>query len=135
MSRASASSGGQATAMQFLSVDNAGRFALQPDAIRVLSQIKGKICPVVVCGVYRSGKSTLLNLLLDANVKSGSAFAVGGTVQACTKGMWMWTAPVIVDDRAYVFFDSEGLGSTDQHAQFDVQLFSRTLSKQTSHFS
>jgi hypothetical protein len=37
--------------------------------------------------IYR--KSTLLNLLLDRNVKSGASFAVGGTVQACTKGMWM----------------------------------------------
>jgi myosin heavy subunit len=33
----------------------------------------------------------------------------------------------VVDDRTYVFFDSEGLGSTDQHATFDTQLFSLSL--------
>ena len=45
-------------------------------------------CSLLVSAL--SGKSTLLNLLLDRNVKSaaGGGFAVGGTVQACTKGMW-----------------------------------------------
>jgi hypothetical protein len=69
-------------------------------------------------------------LLLDRNVKAASgagSFAVGGTVQACTKGMWMWGEPLTVEDRTYVFFDSEGLGSTDQHATFDTQLFSLSL--------
>lgn len=73
-----------AQAVPLIQCDSAGRFQLQPAAARLLSGIKGRICPVVVCGPYRTGKSTLLNLLLDTNVKSagGASFAVGGTVQA-----------------------------------------------------
>lgn len=87
MSRASGHGGAAAaaaTAVPLIQCDSAGRFHLQPAAARLLSGIKGRICPVVVCGPYRTGKSTLLNLLLDTNVKSagGASFAVGGTVQA-----------------------------------------------------
>lgn len=35
--------------------------------------------------------------------------------------------PIVVEDRTFIFFDSEGLGSTDQHATFDTQLFSLSL--------
>ena len=55
-----------------------------------------KICVVCVCGVYRSGKSSLMNWLLDIDTWSSSTagastgFTVGPTNVACTKGIWMW---------------------------------------------
>jgi len=129
-----ASSSSSATALPLLQADAQGRFHMQPEAAAMLSSIKGKVCPVVVCGPYRSGKSTLLNLLLDRSVQSGasqpapsSGFAVGGSVQACTKGMWIWGSPVERDGVTYVFIDSEGLGSVDQHVTFDTQIFSLSI--------
>lgn len=55
-----------------------------------------KICVVCVCGVYRSGKSSLMNWLLGIDTWSSSTagamtgFTVGPTNIACTKGIWMW---------------------------------------------
>ena len=72
-------------ALPFIQSDDNGKFFFQPAAVKLLSSIKGPICPVVVAGPYRTGKSTLLNLLLDTNVKSGAGFAVGGTVQAVSR--------------------------------------------------
>jgi hypothetical protein len=48
-------------------------------------------------------------------------------VQACTKGMFLWGEPLQIGDCTYIFIDSEGLGSTDQHATFDTQIFSLSI--------
>ena len=62
---------------------------------------------VVVAGLYRTGKSFLLNLLTGEwkaaarriigsmlfaghTEESGHGFQVGSTVNACTKGVWLW---------------------------------------------
>jgi hypothetical protein len=37
------------------------RFEINPDAVRYLESLKGKIAVVAVAGVYRTGKSYLLN--------------------------------------------------------------------------
>jgi hypothetical protein len=42
---------------------------------------------ITVAGKYRTGKSYILNrVLLNQNV----GFEVGPTINACTKGLWMW---------------------------------------------
>jgi hypothetical protein len=46
--------------------------------------------PHAVCGRARQGKSFILNQLLGAS----GGFKVGPTVRPCTKGLWMWSAPV-----------------------------------------
>jgi len=53
----------------------------------MMSLIKGPIGVVSVAGMYRTGKSYLLNRLL-LNRKGG--FNVGPTVNPCTKGIWIW---------------------------------------------
>jgi hypothetical protein len=63
---------------------------VEKKAADVLHGIKGKLAVVVVAGPYRTGKSYLLNRLLGRQ----SGFAVGGTIQACTKGIWLWGQPV-----------------------------------------
>lgn len=42
------------------------RFEFNPEAKQFLSQIEGDIGFVVLCGKYRTGKSFLLNKVLDA---------------------------------------------------------------------
>lgn len=45
---------------------------------------------VAVSGRARQGKSFILNQLLGQT----SGFTVGPTHRPCTKGLWMWSAPV-----------------------------------------
>lgn len=45
-----------------------------------------------MAGMYRTGKSYLLNrVILDRS----DGFGVGSTVNACTKGLWVWAKPLI----------------------------------------
>jgi len=41
--------------------------------------------------MYRTGKSYLLNRMI-LNRQNG--FSVGPTVNACTKGIWIWNTPI-----------------------------------------
>ena len=104
-------------------------FIVDPAAAALLKAIKGPICPVVVAGPYRSGKSTLLNFLLPPASASArrAGFAVGSSVQACTKGIWLWGAPIKQDGKTLLLLDSEGLGSIGKEATFDVQIFSLSI--------
>mmetsp|Transcript_35188 Transcript_35188/g.6326 ORF Transcript_35188/g.6326 Transcript_35188/m.6326 type:complete len:99 (+) Transcript_35188:17-313(+) len=59
-------------------------FDVNPEAIEFLKRLDSPICVIGVAGMYRTGKSYLLNrILLDR--KDG--FGVGATVNACTKGL------------------------------------------------
>lgn len=109
-------------AIPFISNKN-GRFAVEPAAKETLAGIKGRVAIVVVAGPYRTGKSYLLNKLVNAQ----KGFNVGNTVKACTKGIWLWGQPIKRDDCTYVFLDSEGLGSLEQEQTFDTQIFSLSL--------
>ena len=80
-----------------------------------MKEIPQPLAIVGVAGIYRSGKSYLLNrVLLDRS----SGFGVGSSINACTKGIWMWGKPIkgqtpdgeIVN---VIVVDSEGLGATD----------------------
>ena len=43
-------------------------------------------------GNYRTGKSYLLNKML---LTEKSGFEVGETINACTKGLWIYNKPII----------------------------------------
>ena len=86
---------------------------------------------MVVAGPYRSGKSMLLNLLLPPSSSSvrRAGFAVGSSVQAVTKGIWLWGEPIHLTDsnKTVLFLDSEGLGAVGKQQSFDVQIFSLSV--------
>jgi hypothetical protein len=46
---------------------------------------------VAVAGMYRTGKSYLLNRML---LNRSDGFGVGPTINPCTKGLWVWGKPV-----------------------------------------
>lgn len=66
-------------------------FEINPDAAEIISSLTGPIGICSVAGMYRTGKSYLLNrILLDRS----NGFGVGPTINPCTKGLWLWSEPV-----------------------------------------
>lgn len=110
-------------ALQLVRIDDDGRCHAQKDALDVLRNLpKGKKIGVIgVAGLYRTGKSFLLNRLMGLQ----QGFEIGSTVNACTKGIWMWGQPVeIGSDFMAILIDTEGLGSAQRTTNSDMKIFS-----------
>ena len=74
----------------FIQLDpKTGQLRVTDEARASLSKLRGTVAVCAVAGVYRTGKSYILNQLAGRQ----SGFGVGSSVQACTKGIWMWGAP------------------------------------------
>lgn len=103
-----------------------GEFQVTAESLEFLSSIKGKIGVIAVVGKYRTGKSFLLNrIILDNKGKVG--FGVGPTINPCTKGLWIWSEGVEIDQDGekitVLVIDSEGLGAFDEDANHDTRIF------------
>ncbi|KAM6168934.1 guanylate-binding protein 1-like [Erethizon dorsatum] len=84
-----------------------GQLKVNQEALRILSAITQPVVVVAIVGLYRTGKSYLMNKL--AGKKKG--FSLGSTVQAHTKGIWMWCVPhPKKPNQTLVLLDTEGLG-------------------------
>ncbi|XP_004841369.1 guanylate-binding protein 4 [Heterocephalus glaber] len=80
-------------------------------ALRILDKISQPVVVVAIVGIYRTGKSYLMNRL--AGQKHG--FALGSTVQSKTKGIWMWCVPhPTKPNHTLVLLDTEGLGDVEK---------------------
>ena len=76
----------------------------------------------VVVGKYRTGKSYIINKALIESSKN--PFEVGNTVNSCTKGLWLYNRVLEAENGCkYLVVDSEGLGSCEETAQVDTQIF------------
>ncbi|CAK0806206.1 unnamed protein product [Prorocentrum cordatum] len=101
------------------------QYRVSQDGARVLESHGGRrIAVASVCGLYRTGKSYLLNLLLGRVQQGLPLFQVGSTTNACTEGLWLWGAADEDDLEAplLAFVDCEGFGSTDSDRSRDAQL-------------
>ncbi|XP_051738987.1 guanylate-binding protein 2-like isoform X3 [Ctenopharyngodon idella] len=88
-----------------------GSLCVCKDATEFLSRIKEPVVVVSVVGLYRTGKSYLMNRL--AGQQSG--FALGNTIESKTKGIWMWCVPHPKKaGHTLVLLDTEGLGDVDK---------------------
>ncbi|XP_016150664.1 guanylate-binding protein 1 isoform X2 [Sinocyclocheilus grahami] len=84
-----------------------GSLSICKHAIEFLSRINEPVVVVSVVGLYRTGKSYLMNRL--AGQQSG--FALGNTIESKTKGIWMWCVPhPNKEGHTLVLLDTEGLG-------------------------
>ena len=104
-------------------------FHVTEEGRQFLMDVKGPIATVAVVGKYRTGKSFLMNRIL---LNRGDGFTVGPTVNACTKGLWIWTEPIQSNrpDGKHVnvlVIDSEGIGALSADATHDTRIFTLAL--------
>eukprot|EP00416_Gambierdiscus_australes_P012678 CAMPEP_0171126132 /NCGR_PEP_ID=MMETSP0766_2-20121228/112703_1 /TAXON_ID=439317 /ORGANISM="Gambierdiscus australes, Strain CAWD 149" /LENGTH=807 /DNA_ID=CAMNT_0011589149 /DNA_START=102 /DNA_END=2522 /DNA_ORIENTATION=- len=113
---------------QLLRVQRMGeqwQFEVCADGARLLeSHGARRISVASICGLYRTGKSYILNLLLERVQRNLPLFQVGNTTRACTEGLWLWGS-IEGEDAAsplLAFIDCEGFGSTESDRTRDAQL-------------
>ena len=115
-------------AIQLISVVE-DKFKVNPEALEFLREVEAPMAVIGVAGAYRSGKSYLLNKIV---LNTSKGFDIGSTINACTKGIWVWGRPVKAetDDGTIVnmiVMDSEGLGSLEADASHDSRIFALIL--------
>lgn len=102
----------------FIQVDpKTNLLSVTDEARQILSALDGTVGVAAVAGVYRTGKSYILNQIAGRH----QGFGIGSTVQACTKGIWLWGAPLQCAPDAppdapkhLILMDTEGLQSISQ---------------------
>ncbi|KAA8515208.1 hypothetical protein F0562_018387 [Nyssa sinensis] len=116
---------GPARPIRLVYCDEKGKFRMDPEAVATLQLVKEPVGVVSVCGRARQGKSFILNQLLGRS----SGFQVASTHRPCTKGLWLWSAPLkrtALDGTEYnlLLLDSEGIDAYDQTGTYSTQIFS-----------
>ena len=116
-----------AKAIPLISIDEStGEFRLERQGRKFFESHTGKIGILCVAGLYRTGKSFLLNLLSSSN-----AFTVDSTVEACTRGFQFCQQPLSLErggERFDLFIlDCEGLGGIDKSQNYDVKIFTMAM--------
>jgi hypothetical protein len=83
---------------------------------------------VSLVGKYRTGKSFLLNRVI-LNMQDNSGFEVGPSFKPCTKGIWLWSEPLIIQNNhsknpfPCFLIDTEGLEAYDEEVNHDSKIF------------
>ncbi len=108
-------------AIQLISIDSDGKCSLNPEAEEFISKIDRNISVICVAGLYRTGKSYLLNRLLNRQ----NGFEIGSTIKSCTKGIWVWNESLTLKNQEVLLMDTEGLGSAfeDRNQSIDMEIF------------
>ncbi|XP_041602724.1 guanylate-binding protein 6-like [Vulpes lagopus] len=87
------------------------QLSVNQTAIQILEKISQPVVVVAIVGLYRTGKSYLMNRLGGRN----RGFPLGSTVQSKTKGIWMWCVPhPSKPNHTLVLLDTEGLGDVEK---------------------
>ena len=73
-----------ASPVPFIQVDATNRLFVTEEAKAYLGEVNSTVGVVAVAGIYRTGKSFILNQLAGT---AGTGFGVGNSVQAKTKGI------------------------------------------------
>ncbi|XP_072409540.1 guanylate-binding protein 1-like [Chiloscyllium punctatum] len=90
----------------------AGELSVNREAVdQILSVISQPVVVVAIAGLYRTGKSYLMNKLSGKQ----KGFSLGSTIQSHTKGIWMMCVPHPVQpDHCLILLDTEGLGDVEK---------------------
>ncbi|XP_051747571.1 guanylate-binding protein 1-like [Ctenopharyngodon idella] len=105
-----------------IDTESDGKLCVQQSALQILQQIQQPVVVVAVVGLYRTGKSYLMNRL----ARQQTGFALGSTVESKTKGIWMWCVDHPTKaGTTLVLLDTEGLGDVDKgDPKHDTKIFS-----------
>ena len=108
------------------------KFTLGEEALDCLRAVTGPVGVLAVCGRARQGKSFILNQLAGAAATNDAGFKVGPTVRPCTKGLWIWSAPIPTrtpagEEYHLILLDTEGIDAYDQTGQYSTQIFSMAV--------
>jgi len=108
------------------------KIILNEDAIKMLKEIKENIIIVSIFGKEHTGKSFLLNLLLNSreNLKITKGFKVSSTINQVDRGLWMWNTPIGKSNskEKIILIDSEGINSENIYNQnCDSKVFALML--------
>ncbi|XP_045657784.1 guanylate-binding protein 6-like [Ursus americanus] len=104
-------SGPTMTAPICLVENNNMQLSVNQTAVQILEDISQPVVVVAIVGLYRTGKSYLMNRLAGQN----RGFPLGSTVQSKTKGIWMWCVPHPCKPKhTLVLLDTEGLGDVEK---------------------
>ncbi|XP_030641286.1 guanylate-binding protein 1-like [Chanos chanos] len=91
--------------------DAHGSMRVRREALEILDQITQPVVVVAIVGLYRTGKSFLMNKLAGKH----NGFALGATIESETKGIWMWCVPHPTKvGHTLVLLDTEGLGDVEK---------------------
>ncbi|KAL8219667.1 UNVERIFIED_CONTAM: hypothetical protein K2H54_030401, partial [Gekko kuhli] len=98
---------------------------INQEALRLLQDIQQPVVVVAIVGLYRTGKSYLMNKLAGKN----KGFSLGSTIQANTTGIWMWCLPhPKKHDHTLVLLDTEGLGDVEKsNTENDTWIFALSV--------
>ena len=109
------------------------KFIINKEAKKILSnpEQNKKIGIISLVGKYRTGKSFLLNrVIINNNANKNGGFEVGPTIKPCTKGIWLWSNPLIISNPnnnnepfPVYLIDTEGLGAYDEEINHDSKIF------------
>uniref|UniRef100_A0A672T7L9 Guanylate binding protein family member 6 n=1 Tax=Sinocyclocheilus grahami TaxID=75366 RepID=A0A672T7L9_SINGR len=90
--------------------DENGKLLLRKEAKDILDGINEPVVVVSVVGLYRTGKSYLMNRLAGQQ-----SVAETGFHKSKTKGIWMWCVPhPCKEGHTLVLLDTEGLGDVEK---------------------
>ena len=108
---------------------NRKNFSLNEKALDILRNINDDLIIVSIVGKARTGKSYLMNLLLNSNKSKypGSGFEISSRLNSCTRGIWLWDTPRQKPNSSakIIFIDSEGTNSVDLSTKtYDSKIFS-----------
>jgi hypothetical protein len=108
-------------AIPFIVSDESQRWVVTDEAHQALDNVQAPLAVISIVGVYRSGKSFLLNSMCGRH----RPFAVGSSVKPCTQGIMMSIVPPCAENNntTLLLLDTEGMSSTERDVQFDTLLF------------
>ena len=90
----------------------------------IKSLLNKKISLISVIGPKSSGKSFLSNQLIGIFTNGFEIGSIENRTECCTKGIWIWGKPIIINDTYILIIDSQGFQTeNDEQIEFNQKIF------------